>query len=345
MKNNLCIITNESVSQNEGKYNCDNIDMKSIPESLETYNFDISMIARQSKFKRTKEISLKKIKIFNNIFSYIFGLIKTFKKIDNKYLIISITPYTFLAVIFLKLFRKESFVYLRSDGYKEYRSILGFYGPIIYHFMFVIVAKFSMLIACRKHLLRGKSGKIVYPSRLNEKWFIGYNQKLNNLNTLLYVGRIRVEKGIFSLINILEKSKLNLTIVSPEKKNRIFNNSNNISIINFENNEDEIIKLYDNYRIFILPSYTEAHPQVLDEALARNIPVIIFNEISHVVRDRKGVFISERNIKSLQETVDYINKNYENIQNKIKLNILPTKKQFIEDLKNIILTKQNENKN
>jgi len=109
--------------------------------------------------------------------------------------------------------------------------------------------------------------------------------------------------------------------------------------VNFKNKIDEIIKFYDDHQIFVLPSYTEAHPQVLDEALARNIPVIIFPEISHVRRDRKGVFISERNTQSLQELVDHINKNYQDIQREIKQNILPTKKQFIEELKNIILTK------
>jgi len=339
MKNSLCIITNESVSLNEGVYRCDNIDMKSIPESLQEYNFDISMHARKSTFQRVKNINSTKIKIFNNIFSYIFGLVKSFKNTNNKYLIISISPYTFFAAVILKLFKKKTFVYLRSDGYKEYKSILGFYGPMIYHFMFFVVAKFSLLIACREHLLRGKSGKVVHPSQLNTKWFTNHNKKKTDFITLLYIGRIRIEKGVFSLIKIMEKSKLNLTIVTAEKKNKMIKTSNNISIVNFENKNDEIIKFYDEHRVFILPSYTEAHPQVLDEALARNIPVIIFEEISHVIRDRKGVFISKRNIKSLQEVVDYINKNYQDIQREIKLNILPTKKQFIEELKNIILTK------
>ena len=120
---------------------------------------------------------------------------------------------------------------------------------------------------------------------------------------------MRVEKGIFSLIDILKKSNLNLTIVTPEKKNKIFTISKNISIINFENKNDEIIKFYDEHKIFILPSFTEAHPQVLDEALARNKPVIIFQEISHVIRSRKGIFSTKRNIESLQKTVDYIIQN------------------------------------
>ena len=86
-----------------------------------------------------------------------------------------------------------------------------------------------------------------------------------------------------------------------------------------------------------MPSFTEAHPQVLDEALARHKPVIIFEEISHVARDRKGIFISKRNIESLKETVNYIIQNYINIQTEIKKNILPTKKQFIEELKDILI--------
>ena len=40
--------------------------------------------------------------------------------------------------------------YLRSDGYEEYKNILGFIGPIIYHLMFSVVSKTSYLIGCNK---------------------------------------------------------------------------------------------------------------------------------------------------------------------------------------------------
>jgi len=337
MKNNLYIITNENISQRNDIYKSDNIDMKSIPESLQKLNFEVNLLGRKSRLERSKSINLKKIKIFSNIFSYILALVKTYKNINNNYLIISISPYTFLAIIFLKLFKKKYFIYLKNDGYEEYKSILGFYGPIIYHIMFTIAVKSSFLIACRKHLLRKRNGNVVSPSQLNKKWFANQNKKIIESKKLLYVGRMRVEKGIFSLIDILKKSNLNLTIVTPEKKNKIFTISKNISIINFENKNDEIIKFYDEHKIFILPSFTEAHPQVLDEALARNKPVIIFQEISHVIRSRKGIFSTKRNIESLQKTVDYIIQNYQDIQKKIKMNKLPTKEKFIEELKSIIL--------
>ena len=43
--------------------------------------------------------------------------------------------------------------------------------------------------------------------------------------------------------------------------------------------------------MMILPSFTEATPYVVDEALARKRPVIIFEDISYIVRDKKGIFV------------------------------------------------------
>ncbi len=339
MNNELLIITNESISMENSKFSCDNIDMKSIPEALQESNFNVSLLGRKSQSKRTKNIGIENIKTFGNIFLYLFELFKNIKNTNNTYLIISISPYTFLAAIFLALFKKKPFVYLRSDGYKEYRTILGFYGSFIYHIMFILVEKFTFLIACREHLLNNRRGVIVNPSQLNDKWFYNRKTELKSSNNLLYVGRIRVEKGIFSLVKMLENSNLKLTIITPEKKSSISGITNNISIVNFENKNDEIIKFYDEHSILILPSYTEAHPQVLDEALARHKPVIIFEEISHVIRNRKGVFLSKRNIESLEKTIDYIINNYDNIIHEIKKNILPTKKQFIDQLNNILKKK------
>ena len=336
MKKELYIITNESFYYQDKNYYCDNIDLKSIPEGLSKYN-ETHIIARKSNISRSKKVEIKKIKIYNNIFSYLFSLMKSFRTQKSCYLIISISPYTFFASLFLKIFFKRHFIYLRSDGYEEYKSILGFIGPFIYHLMFSIASLNSNLISCRKHILRNKKGEIVHPSQLNEKWF----KESKDLNfkkiKLLYVGRIRVEKGIYSLIEIIKDSELELTIVSPEKEARLKSPPKNVTIVNCENYNDSIIKFYDENYIFILPSFTEAHPQVLDEALARNRPVIIFNEISHVLRDRNGIFISNRDIDSLMKTIQYIENNYKNIKQEMKKNKLPMKESFILELKKIIL--------
>ena len=96
----IVIINSEKISENEGYYSCDNIDMKSITEGL-SENFDIFFIAKKSNIKRSHRINLRKIKIVSNIFSFISAIINTFKNRDTKYLLVSITPYVFFSYILL----------------------------------------------------------------------------------------------------------------------------------------------------------------------------------------------------------------------------------------------------
>jgi glycosyltransferase involved in cell wall biosynthesis len=110
----------------------------------------------------------------------------------------------------------------------------------------------------------------------------------------------------------------------------------NIKILDYISNVDELIKIYDAHNIFILPSYTEAHPKVIDEALSRLLPVIIFEDIKHVIGDRKGIFVCKRDIGHFISTSEYILNNYSEIVDKIKKNILPTKENFIYSLSTII---------
>ena len=339
MKNKLILITNESIYIDKNKnFFCDNIDLKSIPENLSKYT-EINIVGRYSKIDRSKKIEIKNIYIFKSIFSYLFNIFQSLKRKDTTYLIISLSPYTFMASLLLKFFFKKHFIYLRSDGFEEYKAIFGYLGFLIYFIIFKIGIINSNLIACREHLLKKNNGSIVNPSQLKKKWFEDTITAIPKELKFLYVGRLRVEKGIFSFIKMIENSNFNLTIVTSEKNAKLKKNHQNIKLINFENYNDTIIKFYDQHSILILPSYTEAHPQVIDEALARNRPVIVFKEISHVTRDREGVFVCERNIKSLKNMVNYISSNYENISSKIKNNKLPTQENFINELRKILFKK------
>ena len=106
MKSKIFIITNESIYINENKdYFCDNIDLKSIPENLNKFS-EVNIIGRNSK-KKIKKIELKNIKISSNIIQYLLNLYKTLRDKDVKYLIISLSPYTFIASILLKVFFKN----------------------------------------------------------------------------------------------------------------------------------------------------------------------------------------------------------------------------------------------
>jgi len=335
----LFIISNESISNQNNHFFCDNIDLKTLPEEL-SQKIDTTLVARTSVKERTKLININnnKIKIFNKIFFYLYFLNKSFDK-NNIYLAVSITPYTFLGCILIYFKGARPFLYLRSDGFKEYKIIVGFIGHYIYGVMFYFLCKFCNLISCEKSLLRNNKGEIVYPSEIDERWFS--NRLTPNLikPKVLYVGRIRIEKGIFSLADIIStsKEKIDFTVATSEKYE--LSPIQNTKILNVKDSVDDLIKAYDECNITILPSFTESYPKVIDESLSRLRPVIIFEEISHIINNRLGIFICKRSLVELMDTINYVLKNYELIKNKILSNNLNTKKNFINKFYNILLKK------
>ena len=333
----LFIISNESIFNYEDSFFCDNIDLKSTPEGLND-RFEVNLIGRKSKKIRSHRINIKNIKIYKNILSYLLGISRSLKEINSKYLIVSISPFTFAACILIKLFKKKPIIYLRSDGYGEYKAIFGFFGIIIYHLMFSTLSKISSLISCREYILRNKTGDIVSPSQITSDWLKGCKEvQIHNIK-LLYVGRIKKEKGIYSLLEIIKDSNISfsLSIVGAEKNSPNLIAQENVHIYEVENNEQNLIKIYDDHNIFVLPSYTEGHPMVMLESLSRLRPVIIFKDIDHVIGNKKGVFVAERNSTSFFKTINYIKENYNNIQKEMKNNKLPTKKEFLERFSKLI---------
>ena len=330
MKKKLFIFSNESIFVEDNKFYCDNLDLKSTPEGLNK-KFEVNLLGRKSIKKRSHEIKIKRIKVFSNIFTYLSEVKSASKNLDSKFLIISISPYTFLISIFLKILGQKPIVYLRSDGYGEYKAILGKIGSLFYHIMFSVTGAISNLISCRDYILRGKKGKIISPSQLDSVWLRQpKNTEVKNYK-LLYVGRIRVEKGIFALAELIRnKRDISLTIIGAEKGSSNKINQSNIKIFPTQSNKTKLIKYYDDHNIFVLPSFTEGHPMVLLESLARRRPVVIFDEIKHVIGDKKGIFITKRNFLSFLSTLNNIKKNYKKIQKDMKKNKLPTNKEFID---------------
>ena len=204
--------------------------------------------------------------------------------------------------------------------------------------MFKIVTFESNIITCQKKLFTKRKSDIVFPSELNSLWLENIKNPPLDKPRLLYVGRAKVEKGTFSLLKIFDKITIDCHLSIVGKMENGHSNTNQVNYIGHGYDASELIKIYDNHNISILPSFTEAHPKVIDESLARTRPVIIFEEIKHIIQNRKGIFVSKRNVQSLLETIEFIMKNYITIQESMKENKLPTKKEFIYQMCNILKT-------
>ena len=334
--NNLIIINNEKVFKENNSFYCDNLDLKIIPEELNEYH-EVQYIVRSSNKKGKQNIKLSNVKVASNIFKFIYFVFKTFKIPNDNYLLVCITPYTFLSFLILFLFKKRRvFVYLFSSGHEEYKHVLGSWSVWIYHIMYKIVTSNSKVIVCHERLFDKKKSYLVDISRLDDEWFKNQKDALLDKIRFLYVGRMSQEKGIFYFLKMFNQIKIDaeLSIVG-NLKDQNFSNKN-IKLLGYVADSQSLINIYDKHNIMILPSFTEATPYVVDEALSRKRPVIIFEDIAYIAKDKKGIFISKRNINSFLETTKYIMDNYLKIQREMEKNVLPTKKSMIKQISDII---------
>ena len=253
--------------------------------------------------------------------------------------------YTFLAFLFLVLFRKKVFVYLISSGYEEWKFIIGSWSVWIYHLMYSIVTSKATVIALHERLYKKDDGHIIESSTLNQEWLQDLKKPDLSKVKFLNVSRVNPEKGIFEFLEMFKKLKMdveisiigkvkNLTLQS--KFQSIIENNSNILFPGYISDRKELMNAYDNHNILILPSYTEGQPYVVDESLARRRPVLIFKDIKHIIKGRKGIFVCERNIDSLAKTIKFIIQNYPDIQKEIDKNKFPLEEDMFKQISNVI---------
>ena len=341
---NLVVLNNEKVSKQNGGFFTRNYILKRLPEGLNKY-FNVELIARKSNSTENHELNLKNVKIASNIIQYLFFCISSFKKKNTKYYIISITPYTFMAYLILFICRKKVFVYLISNGHEEWKNLLGSWSIWIYDLMFSLVTSKSIVMTIHEKINQNNKFNLINSSFLNDKWFINFKEPRIDKLRLLYVARINPVKGIVEFLKMVKSIKFDIELsiigqtnnLKQQKEFKKFIEKNkNIKFLGYLNKRQDLIDTYDNHNVLILPSYTEGQPSVVDESLARRRPVIIFEDIAHIIKDRKGIFVSKRDLNSFTETAEFILKNYKEIQNDIGQNKFILEEDMFKQISEII---------
>ena len=64
--------------------------------------------------------------------------------------------------------------------------------------------------------------------------------------------------------------------------------------------------------------------------------MLIFKDIEHIIKGRKGIFVAERNVDSLTKTIEHIMKNYHAIQKEIELNKFPLEEDMFKQISDVI---------
>jgi glycosyltransferase involved in cell wall biosynthesis len=211
--------------------------------------------------------------------------------------------------------------------------------------MYSIITSKAKVIALHERLYKKSNGYVIESSTLNQEWL--QNLKKPDLSKIkfLNVSRVNPEKGIFEFLEMFKKLKIDaeISIVGKIKnltlQNRfqsIIKDNPNILFPGYISNRKTLIDTYDNHNILILPSYTEGQPYVVDESLARRRPVLIFEDIKHIIKGRKGIFVSKRNLDALTKTIKLIMQNYYDIQKEIDQNKFPLEEDMFKQIAGVI---------
>ena len=120
--------------------------------------------------------------------------------------------------------------------------------------------------------------------------------------TIGYLGQLRKEKNVESLIKAYKTYNFNLAIGGTGplyKKIKSFENEN-IKVLGFV---DDAVDFYNSIDIFVLPSYAENDPLTVLEAMACGKPVIATKCIENAVKDDFGI-VCDYNANSIGEAIN-----------------------------------------
>ena len=281
-------------------------------------------------FERSSDVYRHPLKI-------IPGSIKTIWKHISDWDICCVIDYHIIGVIFFyisKAYKKKLFNYLRSNIISEYlahdgeiKNPLSYFVTKFLAFLAKTRAKSSLTIVVGDELysIYKQSGREVfkfYPTRLYEKDILPKDEiKIRSTNVkLLTVGRLTPEKGLIYLLQSLKeiknrenKHKFVLSIVGSGKLERELKKatfdwglSDSVIFHGYISSKDELLALYDDSDIFLLPSLTEGIPKTLYEAMARGVPVIAtaVGGIPEIIKDgENGLLVPPANPEALSEAL------------------------------------------
>jgi glycosyltransferase involved in cell wall biosynthesis len=195
-----------------------------------------------------------------------------------------------------------------------------------------------------------------------------YDQKLDyrlaKKNTskikLLYLSNIMTSKGIFELLEAFEKLIINYNNVTlniageyledehmginqiKKKFTEKIHNNHKVNYLGTVYGKDKV-KLLQSSDIFILPSYKEAVPLSILEAMASGNAIVTTNHkyLSEVVSSKNGVIVDIKSVESLLNGITCLisdRKKLKHIQNFNKKEVSQkfSMKKYLKDLNNIL---------
>lgn len=274
------------------------------------------------------KIYMIKNKIFNKIPVYNF-----FKIFSNKYDILILDGYGFwsqiLLIMILKIFKKNYIVSLDGGLIREEKKLKKLCKSFIikgatYYLSTSSTTDLYLIHYGIKYekILRHKLSSVYNndilknPVCLEKKQKLRIKYKITKKNVIIGIGRFIPIKGFDILIkamkNIKETELILVGGVLTEEYNAIIKANKLSDVVTFINHvsKEEVIELLDLSDVFVLPTRGDVWGLVINEAMARGLPIITTNKcvagVSLIENNKNGFIVEVDNLHELQEKINYL---------------------------------------
>ena len=219
-----------------------------------------------------------------------------------------------LPMIFSKILQKKVFLALgasqqnMSNLNKDFFRFFSFLCKINFYFADKIIVYSETLIK-EWDLTKYKSKINIAPHHfINLKKFSKIKELNQRENLVGYIGRLSPEKGVLNLVKSIpliigDKEDINFSIIGNGKlmseiQEYIVNN-NLQKNLNLEGwvSHDELGAYLNDFKLLILPSYTEGLPSIILEAMACGTPVLCTSvgSVPDIIKNGENGFLLDDN--------------------------------------------------
>lgn len=277
-------------------------------------------------------------RILYHLFLYLKDAIVLFSEIRDADAVFLFMPKYrgVLAFLFAKLFGKSTIAYLGADWSERSKSTFKWTGwrKRVFLRVYITAAKYPEPLVMRNVDLRLVRGKTLYnryagddkplyemvPISNFDRQCINWerNNLLNSSIVLLYVGRLERLKGLSFLLpavaSLVEQGYLvELRLVGGgsqqdelKKQAEQLGIVDKVSFLGYIAQGPELLKVFQEADIFVLPSLDEGLPRVLFEAMSQGVPVVAtrVGGIPGAVKDNvEAVLVEPRSSEALVQGI------------------------------------------
>lgn len=237
------------------------------------------------------------------------------------------------------------FIFSKKNIYSFHTSFgSGIHKNIVKDFLIFTIINYCLLFSRRIiFLTQGQREYLrsyaIFKKEFSEKALVINNfissslilEKVKNKREgVLFVGRYSQLKGFNDLLQVAEDlESVNFYLVGDNNLEVKLSNLHNVGSIKYSDMKKE----YDKHPIFILPSYTEAFPMTVLEAMARGLVILISDipGMRNIVKEgRNGYLFKPGDTEKIKEIIEFLHKNPSEIK-RISENNLKDIWNFIEE--------------